>query len=102
MLYLSKKIKELLILFSPKKIPSSSKILDIIKGYVDMSPVVKIFLFATFFTSSLFCIIGSVDKNNCSCLNIAFLYCNPLEASMFSNLFICISKSSSLSEKIVM
>lgn len=43
--------KESLYIFVPINIPFSSKIEDDINGYVDISPLVRIFLFATFFIS---------------------------------------------------
>ena len=48
------KISELLYIFLPIKIPFSSNIEAEINGYVESNPVVKIFLFAEFFTSLLF------------------------------------------------
>ena len=53
--------------------PSSSKSDEEINGYVEISPVVNMFLFVTNLISSLFCIIGRLDKKLCSSLKYALL-----------------------------
>ncbi len=57
----------------PQKIPSSSKILDDIKGYVETSPLVNTFLLDANLISLLFSIIGRHDKYICSCLKLDLL-----------------------------
>lgn len=55
----------------PIKIPPSSNMEEVIKGYVLINPFVNTFLRAAFFIILLFCPIGRQANNTSSCLKFA-------------------------------
>lgn len=75
-------------MFVPINIPSSSKIDEVINGYVLTSPFVKTFLLAGFLIIELFSPVGIHARSNSSCLKFAFLVCNPILSNKPSILFI--------------
>ena len=60
-------------MFVPQKIPSSSKIDEDMKGYVETNPLVNTFLLDEAFIYSLLSEIGKQDRKVCSCLKFARL-----------------------------
>ena len=83
---------------APINIPFSSQTVEVINGYVDSKPLVKIFLLATFFTSLISQKNGKHILKACSCLKYALLVCIPLLWSIPSTLFSIYSKSFLLCE----
>ena len=87
------KIKESLYIFVPIKIPSSSKMEEVIKGYVLTKPLVNTFLRAAFFIEGLLIPVGIHANNTSDCLKFALFVCNPILSNNPSILFVEYSNS---------